>query len=136
MFLAVASLASIFPLHAQNSRPATSDTIAELAPMIVTGSFELQQRPADIGLVIKDLELQFAQKGKAVEEVSRSPLWNARNWKYLPVHLAPTDSTGIRRNPIEDHFFTPSYLILSNQNSMRAVDLYQKRDLFEARVSN
>jgi hypothetical protein len=110
-------------LRAQDSRLEKPEIVAELAPMIVSGSFELQRQPAIIDLVIKDLDLQFEQKRKTDEEIARAPLWNARFWNYIPIHLGPGD---------DEQFFTPGYLSLANQDSVRALELSQKRDLFEA----
>jgi hypothetical protein len=111
------------PLHAQNSRPPKSETVAELAPMVISGSFELQTRPVVIDLAIKDLELQSVQKRKAVEDVARAPFWNARLWQYIPIRLGPSD---------DEQFFTPSYLTLANQESVRALEFSQKHSLFDS----
>ena len=111
------------PLHAQNSRHAKSETVAKLAPMVISGSFELQTRPVVIDLLIKDLELQSVQKRKAAEEVARTPFWNAHFWQYIPIRLGPSD---------DEQFFTPSYLTLANQDSVRALEFSQKHSLFDS----
>jgi hypothetical protein len=110
-------------LRAQNSVPAKPEAVAELEPMVVSGSFELQRRPVIIDLVIKDLELQFDQKRKAAEEVSRAPFWNARLWQYIPIRLGPSD---------DEQFFTPSYLTLANQDSARALEFSKRHALFDS----
>ena len=110
-------------LHAQTSRPAKSEAVAELAPMVISASFELQKRPLIIDLVIKDVERQFDQKQKAAEEVARAPFWNARLWQYIPIRLGPSD---------DEQFFTPSYLTLANQDSVRALEFSKKHDLFNS----
>ncbi len=107
-------------LRAQNSQPAKSEVVAELAPMVISGSFELQRQPAIIDLAIKDVERQSKQK--AAEEAARAPLWNARFWQYVPIHLGPSD---------DQVFFTPSYLSLSNQDAVRALEFSKKHDLFK-----
>jgi hypothetical protein len=111
------------PLHAQNSPPAKSEAVAELDPMVISGSFELQKRPVIIDLVIKDLELQFDQKRKAAEEVARAPFWNTRLWQYIPIRLGPSD---------DEQFFTPSYLTLANQDSVRALEFSKGHPLFDS----
>jgi hypothetical protein len=121
IFFAVAFLT--LSLHAQNSPPAKSEAVAELDPMVISGSFELQKRPVIIDLVIKDLELQFDQKRKAAEEVARAPFWNARLWQYIPIRLGPGD---------DEQFFTPSYLTLANQDSVRALEFSKRHPLFDS----
>jgi hypothetical protein len=110
-------------LHGQDSRPAKSETVDELAPIIISGSFELQKRPVIIDLVIKDVELQFELKQKAAGEIARAPFWNARLWQYIPIRLGPGD---------DEQFFTPSYLSLTNQGSARALEFSKKHDLFDS----
>ena len=99
---------------------------AELPPIVVAGAFELRQAPSVTDLFAAHLEKQIETKQAVEEAVSRSPVFNARFWSYIPLRL---ESSSIDSS----QFFTPSYLTSDYRNSARLLEESSKRSLFDAR---
>lgn len=98
---------------------------AELAPIVVTGTFELRQGPSVTDLFALHLLKQMETKRTMEEAVTRAPWFNARFWNYLPpLQSSSTDSY---------QFFTPSYLTSDYRNTARTLEESRKQSLFDAR---
>jgi len=96
---------------------------AELAPIVVTGTFELAPRPSVTDLFTQHL-LKQVETHRALEEaVSRSPWYYSPIWKYLP----RIESSSL--DPAQ--FFKPQYLSLENQQLDQALRKSEKQSLFE-----
>ena len=96
-----------------------------LPPMVVTGSFELRQGPSVIDLFTQYLQKQIEAKRALEEETARTPLFNARFWRYLPqIQNSQVDSS---------QFFTPSYLTTDYRNAERALQESRKESIFDGR---
>ena len=99
---------------------------AELAPIVVTGTFELRPGPSATDLFARHLLRQMETKRAAEEAVARSPLFNARFWSYIPFKLESSSSAS-------SQFLTPSYLTSDYRNTERALEESRKQSLFDAR---
>jgi hypothetical protein len=98
---------------------------AELAPIVVTGTFELRPGPSVTDLFTQHLHRQIETKRTLEEAIARTPWYYARFWNYFP--RLESSST----HP--SHFFTPSYLTSDYRNSERALIESRKQSLFDAR---
>ena len=98
---------------------------AELAPIVVTGTFELRQGPSVTDLFTQHLQRQTETKRTLEEALARVPWFYARIWNYLP----PLQSSSIDSS----HFFTPSYLTSDYRNTERALEESRKQSLFDRR---
>ena len=97
-----------------------------LPPMVVTGTFELRQGPSVTDLFTLHLQRQIEARRAVEEATSRSPIFNAKFWNYLPqIQNCSIDSTS--------QFFTPSYLTTDYRNSERALQESRKQSLFDGR---
>jgi hypothetical protein len=93
-----------------------------LPPIVVTGQFELRQGPSVTDLFTQHLQRQIEAKRVLEEATSRSPLFNARFWSYLPpLQNSSSDSS---------QFFTPSYLTTDYRNAERALEESRKQSVF------
>lgn len=99
---------------------------AELAPIVVTGTFELRPTPSFTNSFARDLEKQIEARRATEEAAARSPFFNARFWSYIPIRL---ESSSL--NP--SLFFTPSYLSADYRNSARVLEESRKQSLFDSR---
>ena len=99
---------------------------AELAPIVVTGTFELRQGPSVTDLFAMHLLKQMEAKRAAEEAGARSPVFNARFWSYIPFRLESSSDAS-------SQFFTPSYLTSDYRNTERALEESRKQSLFDAR---
>lgn len=98
---------------------------AELEPIVVTGTFELQPEPSVIDLFTAHLLKQIETTRTMEEALARAPWLNARFWKYLPsLQSSMTDSS---------QFFTPSYLTNDYRNTARALEESRKQSIFDSR---
>ena len=98
---------------------------AELAPIVVTGTFELRQGPSVTDLFTQHLQRQTETMRTLEEAVARAPWFYARFWNYLPqLQSSSIDSS---------HFFTPSYLTSDYRNTERALEESRKRSLVDER---
>ena len=100
---------------------------AELPPMIVTGTFELQRGPSIVEAFARHLEKEIEARRAAEEAIARSPLFNARFWSYIPQFRLESCSSD------SSQFFTPSYLTSDYRNSARVLEESRKHSLFDAR---
>lgn len=116
-----ASLAVVLALVITEALPAQE---AEVAPIVVTGTFELTRRPSVTDLFTQHLLKQFATKRSIEELVARSPWYYSKLWKYWPIPLGSS-------TPDHDQFFKPQYLSLENQNLEDALRKSEKQSLFE-----
>jgi hypothetical protein len=98
----------------------------ELAPIVVTETFELRQASSPTALFALHLEKEIEARRAAEEAVAQSPLLNARFWSYIPLRL---ESSALDSS----QFFTPSYLTSDYRNSARALEESQKQSLFDTR---
>jgi hypothetical protein len=98
---------------------------AELAPIVVTGTFELRQGPSITDLFTQHLQRQIETKRTLEESIARAPWYHARIWNYFP---------RLQSSSIDpSHFFTPSYLTSDYRNTERALEESRKQSLFEKR---
>lgn len=97
----------------------------ELAPIVVTGTFELRRGPSVTDLFTQHLQRQIETKRTLEEAVARAPWFNARIWNYVP----RLESSNI--DPSQ--FFTPSYLTSDYRNTERTLEESRKQSLFNAR---
>lgn len=96
---------------------------AELAPIVVTGTFELRPGPSIVDRFTEHLLKQGETKRIADEAVARAPWFDAQFWKYLPqLQSSSTDSS---------HFLTPSYLTSGFRNTARTLEESRKQSLFD-----
>jgi hypothetical protein len=95
---------------------------AELAPIVVTGTFELQRHPVT-DLFTLHLLKQIETKRAVEEAVARSPWYYSRFWNYFPMRL---ESSSI--DPAQ--FLKPGYLNSEYQHSEDALRKSEKQSLF------
>jgi hypothetical protein len=116
LLAAAVLLLSLLAAHAQE---------VTLPPMVVTGTFELRQGPSVTDLFTLHLQKQIETKRALEEATSRSPIFNAKFWSYLPpLQNCSGDSS---------QFFTPSYLTTDYRNAERALQESRKQSLFDGR---
>jgi hypothetical protein len=60
---------------------------AEVAPIVVTRTFELAPRPSVTDLFTQHLLRQIETKKLFEETVARSPWYYSRIWSYIPIGL-------------------------------------------------
>ncbi len=96
---------------------------AELAPVVVTGTFELQRHPSVTDLFTLHLLKQIETKRAMEETVARSPWYYAPIWKYFPMRM---ESSSI--DPAQ--FFRPTYLSNEYQHAEDALRKSEKNSLF------
>jgi hypothetical protein len=113
---AVILLLSLGAAHAQE---------VTLPPIVVSGTFELRQGPSVTDLFTLHLQRQIEAKRALEEAAERTPLFNAKFWKYLPA----------MQNTMSDssQFFTPSYLTTDYRTTERALRDSRKESLFDGR---
>ncbi|HMG04910.1 MAG TPA: hypothetical protein VK581_05575, partial [Chthoniobacterales bacterium] len=74
----------------------------------------------------RHLDQEIEARRAAADAIARSPFFNARFWRYIPLHLESCSSDSTQ-------FFTPSYLTSDFRNSGRALEVSRKQSLFDAR---
>ena len=97
---------------------------AELPPVVVTGTFELQRRPSVTDVFTLHLLRQFETKRAVEEALARSPWYYSRLWNYLPMRLESS-------SPDPSVFFTPRYLTSEYQRVEQALRKSEKQSLFD-----
>lgn len=97
---------------------------AELAPIVVTGTFELRQGPSVTDLFTLHLQKQIEAKLAVEEALARSPWYYSRFWNYAPMKLGSS-------SPDPAQFFTPRYLTSEYQSAERALKKSEKQSLFD-----
>jgi hypothetical protein len=98
----------------------------ELPPLVVTGTFELRQRPSVPDLFMKHLERQLDVRRDIEQTMARSPWYYSRFWKYMVIPLGSSQDDSLQ-------FFMPHYLSADYRNTERALQESQKQSLFERR---
>jgi hypothetical protein len=96
---------------------------AELAPIVVTGTFELAPQPSATDLFTQHLLKQFETHRTLEEAVSRAPWYYSRIWGYAPMKLESSFDDPSK-------FFTPRYLSLDNQKLDAELRQAEKDSLF------
>ena len=99
------------------------EQVAEIAPIVVTGTFELRRAPTAGDSFTKYLEQQIETKRAKQEAMAGSPIWNARFWSFIPVRL---------ESSTESHqFFIPSYCTPEYREAARRIDDFRLHSLFD-----
>lgn len=99
---------------------------AELAPIVVTGTFELRQGPSVTDLFTQHLLKQIETR-RAIEEIqARSPWYYSRLWNYLPMRLESSSSDPAL-------FFRSGYLTLEYQHAEEMLRKSEKQSLFDGK---
>ena len=96
---------------------------AEVAPIVVTGTFELAPRPSVTDLFTQHLLKQIETKRALDELVARSPWYYSRVWTYVPMQLQSSSND-------PEQFFKPQYLSLENQKLDEELRKTEKQSLF------
>ena len=99
------------------------DQVVEIAPIVVTGTFELRQEAPAVDAFTKHLERQIETKRAEQEAIGQSPLWHARFWSFLPRLELPSDPR---------HFTTPHYLTPGYREAARSIEYFRVHSLFDA----
>ena len=99
---------------------------AELAPIVVTGTFELRQGPSVTDLFTQHLERQIETKRAVDEAIAKSPWYYSRFWNYVPMRIESSSGNS-------DQFFRPQYLTLENQKADWELRKSEKQSLFDKR---
>jgi len=99
------------------------DQVVEIAPLLVTGSFELRRAPAAVDSFTRYLEQQSETKRAEQEATARSPIWNARFWSFIPIRL---------ESSIDSHqFFVPGYSTPEDWGAARRIDDFRLHSIFD-----
>ena len=115
----VAILLAVLPIASD----AQTD-VAEIAPIVVTGTFELRRSPPAVDSFSKYLEKQVEAQREQEEAIARAPIWNARFWNFVPVRLE--SSTNL------NEFFVPNYSTIAYRQDTRKIDDFRKHSLFSS----
>ena len=99
------------------------DQVVEIAPIVVTDTFELRQEPPAVDAFTKHLERQIETKRAEQEAIAESPLWHARFWSFIPIRLE--SSIDFRQ------FLTPHYLKPEYREAARAIEYFRVHSLFD-----
>ena len=99
---------------------------AELAPIVVTGTFELRPGPSVTDLFTQHLEKQIETKRAVDEAMARSPWYYSRFWSYFPMRIESSSGD-------LDQFLKPQYLTLENQRADWQLRKTEKESLFDRR---
>ena len=103
--------------------PALPAQEAALAPIVVTGTFELRQGPSVTDLFTRRLLKQTDEK-RAIDEIqARAPWYYSRLWNYFPMRLESSSSDPAL-------FFMPQYLTLDNQHGDEMLRKSGKQSIF------
>jgi hypothetical protein len=97
--------------------------VVEIAPIVVTGTFELPRAPTAADSFTKYLEKQIETKRAAQEAIARSPIWNARFWSFIPIRLESSTSL--------DQSFVPNYSTPEYREAAREIDDFRLHSLFD-----
>lgn len=99
------------------------EQVVEIAPIVVTGSFELRRAPPAIDAFTRYLEQQSEAKRAEQEAIARSPIWNARFWSFIPIRLE--SAMDVRQA------FVPNYLTPEYREAARRIEDLRLHSLFE-----
>jgi hypothetical protein len=97
---------------------------AEVAPIVVTGTFELRPGPSVTDLFTQHLLKQIETKQALAELMARSPWYYSRVWNYVPMKL---ESSSLDPALV----FMPRYLSLENQHAEEMLRKSEKQSLFD-----
>lgn len=97
---------------------------AEVAPIVVTGTFELRQGPSVTDLFTRHLLKQIETKREIEEIQARLPWYYSRLWNYLPMRFESSSTDPAL-------FFMPRYLDLDNQHAEEMLRKSEKQSLFD-----
>jgi len=100
------------------------DQMAEIAPIVVTGTLELRREPPAVDAFTRHLERQIETKRAEQEAIGQSPIWHARFWRFLP---RLESSSGLSQ------FLTPHYLTPAYREAARPIEEFRRHSLFDAR---
>lgn len=98
------------------------DQVVEIAPIVVTGTFELRREPPAVDAFTKHLERQIETKRAEHDAIGQSPIWHARFWSFLP-QLESSSNFG--------QFFTPHYLKPEYREAARSIEYFRIHSLFD-----
>ena len=115
----VAILLAVLPIESD----AQTDVV-EIAPIVVTGTFELRRSPPAVDSFSRYLEKQSEAQREREEAIARAPLWNARFWSFVPLRLE--SSTNLTE------FFVPNYSTIAYRQDIRKIDDFRKHSLFSS----
>ncbi|HZJ39262.1 MAG TPA: hypothetical protein VFD18_08820 [Chthoniobacterales bacterium] len=115
----VASLLAVLPIASD----AQTDVV-EIAPIVVTGTFELRPSPPAVDSFSRYFEKQIQAQREQQEAIARAPLWNARFWSFVPVRLE--SSTNL------NEFFVPNYSSIAYRQDTQKIDDLRKHSLFSS----
>ncbi len=90
LFLALAGLA--------NAQP--EGVVAELEPMVVSGTFQLQLVHPDSDPLVQAIGKEIVERAAQKEAHERAGVFEAKFWDYIPIKFGLVD---------EMEFFAPSY---------------------------
>jgi len=99
------------------------EQVAEIAPIVVTGTFELRRAPTAGDSFTRYLEQQIETKRAKQEAMAGSPIWNARFWSFIPVRL--------ESSPDSHQFFIPRYCAPEYRAAVRRIDDFRLHSLFD-----
>lgn len=100
------------------------DQVVEIAPIVVTGTFELRREAPAVDAFTKYLERQIETKRAEQEAIGQSPIWHARFWSFLP-RLESSSNFG--------QFFTPHYLKPEYREAAQQIEYFRVHSLFDTR---
>ena len=100
------------------------DQVVEIAPIVVTGTFELRREPPAVDAFTKHLERQIETKRAEQEAIGQSPIWHARFWSFLP----RLESSSDFRQFLTPHYLTPAY-----REAARSIEDFRLNSIFDAR---
>jgi hypothetical protein len=99
------------------------DQAVEIAPIVVTGTFELRRAPTPVDSFTRYLEQQIETKRAEQEAIAGSPIWNARFWSFIPIRLESSMNSY--------QFFVPNYSTLEYREAARRIDDFRLHSLFD-----
>src|SRR5436190_6406210 len=99
------------------------EQVVEIAPIVVTGKFELRPAPTAGDSFTKYLEQQIETKRAKQEAITSSPIWNARLWSFIPIRLE--SSTGSQQ------LLVPNYSTPEYRETARRIDDFRLHSLFD-----
>jgi hypothetical protein len=103
------------------------DQVVEIAPIVVTGTFELRREPPVVDAFTKHLERQIETKRADYEAIGQSAIWPARFWSFLPRLELSSDS----RQSLTPHYLTPAY-----REAARPIEEMRRHSLFDVQPAN
>lgn len=103
------------------------DQVVEIAPIVVTDTFELRREAPTIDAFTRHLERQIETKRAEHEAIGQSPLWHARFWSFLPRLESSSDFR---------QFQIPHYLKPEYREAARSIEYFRVHSLFDTRPTS